>query len=1049
MNIVRAALNRPMSLLVLVFALALTGFYSLTRMPRDIFPDLGVPVIYVAQTYGGMDPAKMEGYLTYYYEYHFLYITGIENVESKSIQGVSLIKLQFHPGTDMAQALAETISYANRARAFMPEGAPPPFVMRFDAGSVPVGNLVFTSNTRTVGELQDAALNRVRPLFATLPGVSAPPPFGASQRTIVIRADPDKLRAFDMAPDELVRAVSAGNAVVPSGNVRIGDSMPLVPINSVVGDIGELRNVPIRSMGAQTIFLRDVATVEDASDIQTGYGLVNGRRTVYIPVTKRADASTLSVVNLVKENLPKFKAAVPNDVEVTYEFDQSPYVTRAITSLMIEGALSAILTGLAVLLFLRSWRSALVVVLNIPLALLAASLALWLSGQTINIMTLGGLALSVGILVDQATVAIENIHTHRSRGVNISRAACDGTTETLAPQLLAMLSILAVFTPALFMSGAARNLFQPLAMAVGFAMVGSYLLSSTLVPILAIWLLPKDEGHSGEPRFLARIRTWYANVNPRLVDARRMVVAVYATGAIVVTVALFGFVIGTEIFPAVDSGQFSVRMRAPTGTRIERTEQIALRTLDIIKREVGADNVEITLGFVGVQPPNYPINTIYLWTAGSEEAVFQIQLKSGSGIGITELQERLRQKLPQELAGVKFAFEPSDIVSRVMSFGAPKPIEVAISGPNLADTRAYAEKLLTALSKNPALRDVELGQALDYPSVRVNVDRERAGVMGVTMSDVAKSVVAATSSSRYTAANYWADQRSGIAYQVQVAIPESRMNSIEEVKNIPVKQKGGHQIGLRNVADITSVDVPGEYARYNNQRMLTVNANIHGEDLGTAAAQVEDAVRSLGTLPPGLNVDIRGQIVPMNQLFSGLRLGLAIAVVVIFLLMAANFQSLGLALAIILTTPAVVAGVGLALVLTGTTLNIQSFMGAIMAMGVAVANAILLVTFAERNRAAGHSPDAAALEGASSRLRPILMTSAAMIAGMLPMAVGSAETAPLARAVIGGLIAATAATLLVLPALFTLIQEKWGTGTVSLNPYDPDSVYFEPRVAHD
>ena len=482
MNLVSFALRRPISLLTMVVAAALLGFLALDRMSRDIFPDLGVPVLYVAQPYGGMDPAQMEGFIVNYYEYHFLYITGIEHVESKSIQGVALIKLQFHPGTNMAQATAETVSYVNRARAFMPAGTVPPFVMRFDAGSVPVGDLVFSSKTKTVAELQDAALFKVRPLFATLPGVSAPPPFGSSQRTILVRLDPDKLRSYNMSPDEVVRALAAGNTVSPSGNVRIGDLMPMVPVNSVVGDFKGLSNIPIRSQGTQTIFIRDVGSVEDGADIQTGYALVDGRRTVYIPVTKRADASTLAVVQAVKANLPRFQSVLPDDIEVSYQFDQSPYVTRAIRGLFFEGALGAVLTGLMVLLFLRDWRSSLVVVLNIPLAILASVTALWVSGQTINIMTLGGLALAVGILVDEATVTIENIHTHLADGRSLARAASEATAETTLPRFVAMLCILAVFIPAFFMTGAAHNLFVPLALAVGFSMVGSYLLSSTFVP---------------------------------------------------------------------------------------------------------------------------------------------------------------------------------------------------------------------------------------------------------------------------------------------------------------------------------------------------------------------------------------------------------------------------------------------------------------------------------------------------------------------------------------------------------------------------------------
>src|SRR5688572_2298372 len=434
-------------------------------MSRDIFPDLGVPTLYVAQPYGGMDPAQMEGFITNYYEYHFLYINGIEHVESKNIQGVALIKLQFHPGTNMAAAMAETVSYVNRARAFMPTGTIGPFVMRFDAGSVPVGNLVFSSDDPNVQlkDLQDAALFKVRPLFATLPGVSAPPPFGGSPRTIVVRADPDRLRSYGMSPDEVVQALAKGNTISPSGNIRIGDQIPMVPVNSVAPTAKDLEAVAIRSDGTRSVFIRDVGTVEDSSDIQTGFALVNGRRTVYIPVTKRADASTVTVVNLVKENLEKFQTALPPGVKVSYEFDQSPYVTRAIGGLVQEGALGAVLTGLMVLLFLRDWRSAVVVVLNIPLAVVAAGLALWVSGQTVNIMTLGGLALAVGILVDEATVTIENVHSHLARGSTLSRAAKEATRETAIPRLLAMLCILAVFIPALFMQGAARSLFVPLA----------------------------------------------------------------------------------------------------------------------------------------------------------------------------------------------------------------------------------------------------------------------------------------------------------------------------------------------------------------------------------------------------------------------------------------------------------------------------------------------------------------------------------------------------------------------------------------------------------
>jgi len=1048
MTLVGTALRRPLTVVVLILGVILGAWLALQQMPRDIFPTLGIPTIYVAQPYGGMDPAQMEGYLTYYYEYHFLYLTGIEHVESKSIQGAALLKLQFHPGTEMSQAMSETVAYVNRARAFMPPGTVPPFVMRFDAGSVPVGDLVFSSASRTVGEMQDLALNRVRPLFATLPGVSAPPPFGGSARSIVINLKPERLRAYKMSPDEVVAAVTAANLISPSGNMPIKGKYPMVPLNSVARNIKDLEGVPIRAGTFPTVFLRDVGQVVDGSDIVTSYALVNGRRTVYIPVTKRSTASTLAVVNLVKANLRKFQGVLPPDVQVSYEFDQAPYVTRAIGGLTLEGALGAVLTGLMVLLFLRDWRSALIVVVNIPLSLMGSVLALWLTRQTINIMTLGGLALAVGILVDEATVAIENIHTHLMRGGSVGRAALDATTETTVPRLLAMLCILAIFSPTLFMTGAAKAMFLPLSLAVGFAMVTSYLLSSTLVPILSVWVLRGHEatatGHAKAEGRFSRFQERYAGLGRRLVRARWATVAVYLVLAAVVIV-FAGRRLGTEIFPAVDAGQIQLRLRAPTGTHIDGTEAIARQALDLIKQEVPPQSIGITLGFLGVHGASYPINFVYLWNGGPEEGVLQVQLKAGTPVRIEALKERLRQVFAEKLPGVTFSFEPSDIVSRVMSLGSPTPIEIAISGQNLAADQAYGERVKAALQRIASLRDLQFGQALDYPTVDVKVDREKAGVMGVKMATVSGALVTATSSSRFVVPNYWADPNSGVAYQVQVQVPQARMDSLEQARNVPVLDHGGQTLLLRDVATVTDGTAVGQYERYNMQRMVAVTANIAGADLGSVAKEVSEALKRLGQPPPGISVTVRGQIVPLAQMFDGLRRGLLMAVVVIFLLLAANFQSLKLSFLVVSTAPAVIAGVVLMLWLTGTTLNIQSFMGAIMAVGVAVANAILLVTFAERSRLGGAGAAEAAVEGARSRLRPILMTSAAMIAGMVPMALGLGEgaeqTAPLGRAVVGGLALATLATLLVLPAIFALVQGRAHRRSASLHP---DEVQVPP-----
>ncbi|HEV2393198.1 MAG TPA: efflux RND transporter permease subunit [Verrucomicrobiae bacterium] len=1051
MSLVHIALRRPLTIVVLMIGLVLAAVLAVEQMPRDIFPTLGIPTIYVAQPYGGMDPAQMEGYLSYYYEYHFLYITGIEHVESKSIQGAALLKLQFHPATDMSQAMSETLAYVNRARAFMPPGTVPPFVMRFDAGSVPVGDLVFSSTSRTVGEMQDLALNRVRPLFATLPGVSAPPPFGGSARSIVINLRPERLRAFNMSPDEVVAAVTSANLISPSGNVPIKGKYPMVPLNSVALNIKDLEGVPIRTGTFPTVFLRDVGQVIDGSDIVTSYALVNGRRTVYIPVIKRSTASTLSVVNLVKANLSKFQSVLPADVKVSYQFDQSLYVTHAIGGLVLEGAMGAVLTGLMVLLFLRDWRSALIVVINIPLSLMGSVLALWLTKQTINIMTLGGLALAVGILVDEATVSIENIHTHLMRGRSIGCAALEATTETTVPRLLAMLCILAIFSPTLFMSGAAKAMFLPLSLAVGFAMMTSYLLSSTLVPILSVWLLRSHEnaaaGHTAAESRFTRFQQRYAALGQKLVHARWAVAGLYLVLAAAVIVFL-GRRLGAEIFPKVEAGQIQLRLRAPTGTQLDWTEAIALQTLDLIKQEVGSQNIEISLGFLGVHGSPYPINFIYLWNGGPEEGVLQVQLKPGAPIHVEESKERLRKIFAQKMSGVSFSFEPSDIVSRVMSLGSPTPIEIAISGQNLAADRAFGEQVKAALEEIPSLRDIQFGQALDYPTVDVTVDREKAGVMGVKMADVSRALVTATSSSRFVVPNYWADPNSGVTYQVQVQVPQTRMDSVEQIKNVPVMDHGGHGLLLRNVANVTQSTAVGQYERYNMQRMVTVTANIAGADLGSVAKEVKEALRKLGQQPPGITVTVRGQVVPLAQMLDGLRTGLLMAVVVIFLLLAANFQSLKLSFLVVSTAPAVIAGVLLMLWVTGTTLNIQSFMGAIMAVGVAVANAILLVTFAERSRLGGASAPEAAIEGARSRLRPILMTSTAMIAGMMPMALGLGEggqqTAPLGRAVVGGLAVATVATLLVLPAIFALVQARAHRRSVSLDPIDPQSSAAEP-----
>jgi multidrug efflux pump subunit AcrB len=1045
MRFVLAALSRPITVLVALVAIALCAVLALKRMPVDIFPQVGDPAIYVAQPYGGMDPAQMEGYITYYYEYHFLYITGIDRVESKSIQGAALMKLTFHQGTDMNQAMSETVGYVNRARAFMPPGTVPPFVTRFDAGSVAVGLLIFDSSTHTQGELQDYALNRVRPLFATLPGVSAPPPFGGNQRTIVITLDPDKLHQYQISPDTAIEAVSKSSLVMPSGNMWTGTINRIARTNAALGgNLAELLSTPIVPKTGTTVYLRDIGTIENGTDLITAYAHVNGKRTVYIPVTKRSDASTVSVINAVKAAIPSFQKAVPEDVKVRLEFDQSIYVDTSVRSLASEGLLGALLTGLIVLLLLRDWRGALIVILNIPFALLGAVVLLWATGQTINIMTLGGLALAVGVLVDEATVEIENIHTQLQSGVARARAVVNATRQTAIARLLSMLCILAVFVPSFFMSGVSRQLFVPLSLAVGFAMIASYLLSSSLVPVFSTWLMKQDP--NAERRgFFSRLRSAYEGYLDLVLRFRWPLVFVYLVASIAL-IAVLAPRIGTEIFPNTGSSLLRIRLRAPTGTRVEETERIVLRALDVIQREAGPGNLAITSDFVGVVPSSYPVDLIHLFTSGPQEAILQFALKADAPQG-EELRERLRASLGKELPGTQVSFEEGDIVGQVMSFGSPTPIEVAVEGGNLQNDYAFAQRIQTQMAALPFMRDLQIAQEVNYPTMDINIDRERAGQFGLTMADVTRSVVPATSSSRFTQPNYWRDPTSGNAFQIQVELPQNRIQSADALGTLPVMPEGHADLRLTDIAALTPGTMPGLIERDNGQRVISLTANLHGITLGEAAPKITEAVARAGTPPRGVTVNLRGELPALEQTIAGLRTGLLLAILVIFLLLAANFQSIRLALAILLTVPAVLCGVLLALRLTSTTLNLQAYMGAIMAVGIAVANSILLVSFAERARKQGAPAVDAAKEGASGRLRAILMTAGAMIFGMVPMAMryseGGSPSTPLGRAVIGGLVLSTFATLTILPSIYAILQSKASLTSPSLNPMDPSSRYYE------
>ncbi|MFL6439264.1 MAG: efflux RND transporter permease subunit [Terriglobales bacterium] len=1046
MWLIRTALRRPISVIVVIVAVALCSVLALLRTRIDIFPDLNLPVIYVAQPYGGMSPQQMEGFISYYYEYHFLYINGIESVEAKSIQGTALLRLTFHPGTNMSEALAQTISYVNRARAFMPPGTVSPFVIRYDAGTLPVGYLVFSSSSRTLGEIQDLALNRVRPVFATLPGVSSPPPFGGNQRTIVISVDPNKLRAYGLSPQNVVQAVLAGNNIEPAGSANIGNYQELVTTDSTVQQISDLLDIPVHPVSGANVYLRDIGSVADSSDILAGYALLNDKRTIYIPVTKRPDASTITVVNEVRRSIPRFQSLIPEDIKITYELDQSQYVRDALSSVLREGALGAILTGLTLLLFLRDWRSSLIVVITIPFALLSAVIALWAAGQTINIMTLGGLALAVGVLVDEGTVLLENIHVHLANGEPKARAVLAASREVAIPRLLAMLCVLAVFIPSFFMVGPARALFVPLSLAVGFSMAASYLLSSSLVPVLSNWLIKAGEleRHKSTEETFSRFRDRFVALLDRLMGRPALLLSAYA----VLSILVLGVVaprLNREIFPASASKQFRLRFDAPDGTRIPLTESMVREVLDEISREAGGNNLDLTLSYVGTQASSYPINTVFLWTNGPQEAVINVALKPDASISVHDLAEKLRQNLASKFPGSHFSFDPGDLVSQTLNFGTPSTIEIATTGPQYSDVVSFAERLRNELSRISDLRDLGYEEPLQYPTIDVHVNRVLAGQLGATADGVGQAVLAATASSRFVSPDYWRDPKSGISYQVQVQVPQAQMTSVEDIGNIPVASSTGAHPLVREVASVRPLRVPGELDRQNGLWMIRLSANLGKNNLGRAGSEIQKAISRAGAPPRGVTVQVRGQLDAMKQIFGNLFVGLGIAILVVLLLLAANFESVRLSFVVVSTAPAVLAGSVVMLFITRTSLNLESFMGTIMAIGVAVANAILLVTFAEQNRKSGSQSAAAARNAASERLRPVLMTSLAMITGMIPMALaigrGSAETAPLGRAVIGGLLAATLATLLVLPTVFGLVQRKASLESATLDPEDPNSQF--------
>ncbi|MBS1598121.1 MAG: efflux RND transporter permease subunit [Bacteroidetes bacterium] len=1082
MGLIKNALRRPITILVIVAGVFFFGITAVRNVKIDIFPNLNLPVIYLSHPFGGFTPDQMEAYFGKQYVNILLYVSGVKSIETRNIQGLTLMKLTFYENTNMAQAAAEVSAFSNRIQAIFPPGNNPPFIIRFDAATLPVGQLVLSSKIRTNTELMDYANVYIRSSFTSIPGLIAPAPFGGNVRTVVIKADPELLRAHGMTPDQLVEAIRVNNQSTPAGNVRIGDINYYTPANTNIKNIKDFENIPLFKNGVQNVYLRDVATVEDGADISTGYALVNGKRSVYLPVTKSSDASTWEVVQNLKKAIPRFQSLLPDDVQLSYEFDQSTYVINSVKSLLTEGAIGAILTGLMVLLFLGDARGALIVILTIPTSIISGVLFLYLFNQTINIMTLSGLSLAIGILVDESTVTIENIHQHLDMKKPKALAVWDACKEIAFPKLLILFCILAVFAPAFTMKGIPGSLFLPLAMAIAFSMITSYLLAQTFVPIMSNWLMKSHQpkGMTDEQAYVAsglgksendtwdqkkiliehtsngdtkptrfeKFRARFLRFLNRIFPLQAPIVIAYSVLTVGAVILLL-MNIGQDVLPKTNAGQFQVRLRAPDGTRMERTEQRLLKALDILHETIGVDNIRVSSSFLGTHPSQFSTSPLYLFMSGPQEAVLQVQLKDSYKEDPDEMKERFRKKVIEAMPDMQLSFEPIALTDKILAQGSPTPIEVKIVSKNKKLNEEYAFKIIDKLKEITYLRDVQLGQPIRYPAIKINIDRIRAAQLGVDVNDISRSLIASTSSSRFTEKNIWVDERAGLSYNVQVQVPENQMTSIHDINEIPVLKNAARPV-LGDVATIQTDTIYGENDNIGVVPELSVTANLHKMDLGRATRDVEKAIQSIGPLPRGVSVEMRGLSQVLTETMDSLQAGLLTAVVVIFLMLAANFQSFKVSLVVLSTVPAVLLGSLLMLKFTGSTLNLQSYMGMIMSVGVSIANAVLLITNAEHLRLHNGNAMESAKEAAALRIRPILMTTMAMVVGMIPLASGLGEggdqASPLGRAVIGGLIASTFAALFILPLVFSWVQGKTSTVSISLDPEDKESKHYIPSL---
>jgi multidrug efflux pump subunit AcrB len=1043
MGIVRFALRLPHTFYVLAALILFLGVAAIRSMPTDIFPEIQIPVVTVIWQYTGLTTPEMEQRVTTYSQYSIsANVNGIKNMEAQTLNGLSVQKIYFQPDVNLDLAIAQIVSATNSIRALMPPGIQPPVVVQFNASSVPVLQLSLSSDSLNEQQLYDFGIYRVRQQLAPVAGVTLPTPAGGKYRQIMVDIDPDKLLSRGLTPLDIVNAVNTQNLTLPSGTAKIGGTQYTVRTNATPASIDDLNMMPVKFVNGATVFLKDVAQVRDGSLVQQNIVRQDGRRSVLLSVIKNGNASTLAVVNGVKHALQGIRAAAPAGLKINELFDQSVFVTSSVNGVLREGAIAAGLTALMILVFLGSWRSTLVVMISIPLAILSSLTVLYFLGETLNTMTLGGLALAVGILVDDSTVTIEN--THRlwtEEGMPLPEATLHGAAEIAVPTLVSTLAISCVFTSVLFLDGPAKYLFTPLGLAVVFAMLASYGLSRTLTPI-TIGLLLKSERRHGEgaprglfARFSAafdrgfeRLRDGYSKLLTALLRRKAIVpvvaVLILGLGGVMVTF------VGRDFFPLIDGGQIQLHVRAPAGTRIESTEAVFQAVEDKIREVIPEKERSLIVDNIGLPARSYNLAFADGSTIGVNDGVIQVALKEGHK-PTADYVKKLRQVLPAAFPEDVFYFQAADIVTQILNFGLPAQIDVRTVGVDPANL-AVAKQLRQRIAAIPGIVDAHLQQEVDAPAFYAQIDRSRAAQLGLNASTIATNINVSLSSSEQVSPNFWTDPKSGIPYYIAVQTPEYKVNSLNALQNTPVSTSlamSGQTVPgmLSNVATFKREKVATNTNQSNIQPVFDVYASVQGRDLGSVAADINKVRAELQKqLKPGNSIQVVGQIQSMNDSFRNLGIGLLFAAVFVYLLMVVNYQNFGDPFVVILALPATLCGIVTMLFITGTTLNVPSLMGAIMAVGVASANSILLVTFAREQQLKGHSALEAALSAGYTRIRPVLMTAAAMIVGMIPMAIGGAgeeQNAALARAVIGGLLFATPTTLLIVPYLFAMLRK--------------------------